>query len=61
MPEHIDIYHLDKEIDASDLTALEAVTSVDEEKARLEKEAEALMNVTDNPDAEIRLEDIYER
>jgi hypothetical protein len=37
------------------------VTSVDEEKARLEREAESLSNRTDDPDAELRLEDIYER
>ena len=61
IPDHIDVYFLDREIDATDLTALEAVMSVDEEKARLEAEAEALADVTDNPDAEMRLEDIYER
>lgn len=43
------------------MTALEAVTSVDEEKARLEREAESLVDKTDDPDAELRLEDIYER
>lgn len=61
IPDHIDVYHLDREIDATDLTALEAVTSVDEEKARLEKEADSLVNLVDDPDAELRLEDIYER
>ena len=55
------MYHLDREIDATNMTALEAVTSVDEEKARLEKEAEGLVDKTDDPDAELRLEDIYER
>ena len=61
IPDHIDVYHLEREIDATDLSALEAVTSVDAEKARLEAEAESLVNVTDDPEAEIRLEDIYER
>lgn len=42
IPEHMDIYHLTKEIDATDLTALEAVKNVDEERLRLEKEAEKL-------------------
>jgi len=42
IPEHMDIYHLTKEIDATDLTALEAVMNVDEERLRLEKEAEKL-------------------
>ena len=34
IPKHIDMYLLDKEIAASDLTALEAVATVDEEKVR---------------------------
>lgn len=55
------MYHLDREIDATDMSALEAVTSVDEEKARLEAEAEKLVELPDDPDAQIRLEDIYER
>ena len=61
IPDHIDVYHLDREIDATDMTALEAVTSVDEEKAKLEAEAEKLVELPDDPDAQIRLEDIYER
>lgn len=61
IPEHIDVYHLDREISATDLTALEAVATVDEEKARLEQEAESLVNLAEDPDAELRLEDIYER
>lgn len=42
IPEHMDIYHLTREIDATDMTALEAVTNVDEERLKLEKEAEKL-------------------
>ena len=42
IPEHMDIYHLTKEIEATDLTALEAVVNVDEERLKLEKEAEKL-------------------
>ena len=60
IPDHIDTYFLDREIPASDLTALEAVMSVDEERAKLEREAEALME-TEGPEVEARLEDIYER
>ncbi|KAK9809880.1 hypothetical protein WJX72_000914 [[Myrmecia] bisecta] len=60
IPDHIDIYFLDREIAATDLTALQAVMSVDEEKARLEKEADSLLH-DDSPEAEVRLEDIYER
>lgn len=43
IPEGIDVFHLKEEIEASDtITALEAVMSVDEERERLEKEAEKL-------------------
>jgi ATP-binding cassette, subfamily F, member 2 len=60
IPPHIDIYFLDREMAASDLTALEAVMEVDSERAQLEKEAEWLMD-KDGPEIEARLEDIYER
>lgn len=42
IPEHMDIYHLTREIDATDMTSLEAVMNVDEERLVLEKEAEKL-------------------
>ena len=43
IPAGIDIFHLKEEIEPSDsITALEAVMSVDEERARLEREAEDL-------------------
>ena len=43
IPDGIDVFHLKEEIEASDtVTALEAVMSVDEERERLEKEAESL-------------------
>lgn len=38
----MDIYHLSREIEASDLSSLEAVINCDEERLQLEKEAEAL-------------------
>lgn len=62
IPDHIDTYLLDREIEASDLTALEAVMKVDDEKIRLEKEAEQLLQVSqDDAEAQLRLEDVYER
>ncbi|KAK9840983.1 hypothetical protein WJX81_003709 [Elliptochloris bilobata] len=60
IPEHIDTYFLDREAPASDLTALEAVMSVDEERSRLEREAESLVTL-DDPEVEQRLIDVYER
>jgi ATPase subunit of ABC transporter with duplicated ATPase domains len=42
IPEHMDIYHLTREIEASDMSSLEAVINCDEERVRLEKEAEQL-------------------
>lgn len=45
IPAGIDTFHLKEEIEASDtVTALEAVMAVDEERERLEKEAENLNN-----------------
>jgi ATP-binding cassette, subfamily F, member 2 len=61
IPEHIDIYYLDREVDASDETALECVKSVDEERLKLEKEADHLMEGEMTPEVEQRLEDIYAR
>jgi hypothetical protein len=36
------VFHLTHEIEASEMTALEAVLTVDEERARLEREADLL-------------------
>ncbi|KAL5231415.1 hypothetical protein ABZP36_030191 [Zizania latifolia] len=59
IPEHMDIYHLSSEIEASDMSALEAVICCDEEKMKLEKEAEILSAQDDGGgDA---LDRIYER
>lgn len=41
-PEHIDIFYLEKEMDPSEKTALEAVMEVGEETRKLEAEAEWL-------------------
>ncbi|XP_057455914.1 ABC transporter F family member 1 [Lotus japonicus] len=59
IPEHMDIYHLTREIEASDMSALEAVVSCDEERLRLEKEAETLAAQDDGGGE--TLERIYER
>ena len=42
IPEGIDIFHLKEEIEASEITALEAVMSVDEERVKIENEVENL-------------------
>ncbi|KAK9798574.1 hypothetical protein WJX73_000569 [Symbiochloris irregularis] len=60
IPEHIDIFFLDREMPATDMTALEAVMSVDEEKRKLEARAEKLVTAED-PESQLMLEDIYER
>ncbi|OIT31013.1 PREDICTED: ABC transporter F family member 1 [Nicotiana attenuata] len=59
IPEHMDIFHLSREIDASDMSALEAVINCDEERLKLEKEAEALAGQDDGGGEQ--LERIYER
>ena len=62
IPNHIDIYYLDREVAASDETALDCVKSVDEERLRLEKESERLSETAEmSPEVEQRLEDIYAR
>ena len=47
VPEHVDIFHLKNEIEASDKTALECVMEVDEERLRLEAEAAELTKLGD--------------
>lgn len=42
IPEHIDIYHLTREMVPSEKTALQCVMEVDEQRIELEKEAERL-------------------
>lgn len=59
VPDHVDIFHLRKEIDACDKTALEAVMSVDEERIFLEKKAEELSALGDQ--YVDLLSDIYDR
>ncbi|XP_048325268.1 ABC transporter F family member 1 [Ziziphus jujuba] len=59
IPEHMDIYHLTREIEASDMSSLEAVISCDEERLQLEKEAEAL-GAQDDGGGE-QLDRVYER
>lgn len=61
IPEHFDIFHLTNELEASDKTALECVMEVQNEKLRLEKEADELAHRPDDEMAHDRLMDIYER
>jgi ATP-binding cassette subfamily F protein 2 len=59
IPDHMDIYHLTREIDASDMSSLQAVISCDEERIKLEKEVEILAAQDDGGGE--ALERIYER
>ncbi|CRL04477.1 CLUMA_CG017559, isoform A [Clunio marinus] len=58
--DHIDIFHLTREIPASSKTALECVMEVDEERIILEKLAEELATCEDDESQE-QLMDVYER
>ncbi|KAF4531196.1 hypothetical protein B566_EDAN017858 [Ephemera danica] len=60
IPDHIDIFHLTREIPASEKNALQCVMEVDEERVRLEKLAEELMGCDDEESQE-QLMDVYER
>ncbi|KAJ6739601.1 ATP-BINDING TRANSPORT PROTEIN-RELATED [Salix koriyanagi] len=59
IPDHMDIYHLTREIEASDMSSLEAVISCDEERLKLEKEVEVLAAKDDGGGE--ALDRIYER
>ena len=68
IPDGIDIFHLKEEIEATDMTAKEAVMSVDIERSKLEAEAEVLNNILaeedhpdNNEDSMERLTQVYER
>ena len=69
IPEGIDIFHLREEIEASDMSAKDAVMSVDSERAKLEAESEELSEFLTtveegSEDAEFamdRLHQVYER
>uniref|UniRef100_A0AAR2K7Y2 ATP-binding cassette sub-family F member 2 n=1 Tax=Pygocentrus nattereri TaxID=42514 RepID=A0AAR2K7Y2_PYGNA len=58
IPEHIDIYHLTREMAPSEKTALQCVMEVDDERIKLEKEAERLAH--EDSECE-KLMEIYER
>ncbi|XP_043923507.1 ATP-binding cassette sub-family F member 2 [Protopterus annectens] len=58
IPEHIDIYHLTREMPPSEKTPIQCVMEVDNERAMLEKEAERL--VQEDADCE-KLSELYER
>ncbi|KAH0550608.1 ATP-binding cassette sub-family F member 2 [Cotesia glomerata] len=60
IPESIDIFHLSREMPASSKTALQCVMEVDEERVRLEKLAEELVDCPED-DAQEQLMDVYER
>ena len=62
IPEWVDVYLLAHEQAAEDKTALEAVMEVEEERVRLEREAEELSLEDGCDDAiAVRLEEVYER
>ncbi|KRY38716.1 ATP-binding cassette sub-family F member 2, partial [Trichinella spiralis] len=60
VPPTMDVYLLSHEMPASEKTALQAVIDVDEERIRLEKEAEELAH-SDDVESHDKLMDIYDR
>ncbi|XP_063546526.1 ATP-binding cassette sub-family F member 2 isoform X1 [Cydia strobilella] len=60
IPDHIDIFHLTREMPASDKSALQCVMEVDEERVKLEKLAEELAHCEDD-ESQDQLMDVYER
>jgi len=60
IPDHVDIFHLTREMPASDKTALQCVLEVEKERIKLEKDAEELA-CKETEEAQALLLDIYER
>lgn len=60
IPDHIDIFHLTREMSPSDKSALTTVMEVDALRLRLEREAEELAHRAETEEAHERLMDIYE-
>ncbi|XP_060066992.1 ATP-binding cassette sub-family F member 2-like [Ylistrum balloti] len=60
IPEHVDIFHLSREMPPSDKTALQCVIEVDKERLMLEHEAEVLAS-QDTEESHERLMDVYDR
>lgn len=61
IPQHVDIYIVDRECPATEMTALEAVLAdLEETRARLEAEAEELCGTEEGAES-AAVEDIYER
>merc|ERR1712168_810770 len=58
--EHVDIYYLDREVPASEKTAIQAVMEADEERIKLEKLAEELATIEDDESQDYLLQ-VYER
>jgi len=65
IPDGIDIFHLREEIEPTELTAMEAVMEVDEERAKLEAESELINDLMSEEKADDeaveRLQQIYDR
>jgi len=62
IPDHIDIYHLQREMAPSEKTALQCVMEVETERVHLEREAEELASKgSDSEEAHDRLMELYER
>jgi len=55
IPDHVDIFHLKREMPPSDKTALECVMEVDQTRLYLEKEAEELAVKTDDDRTLVRV------
>jgi ATP-binding cassette subfamily F protein 2 len=64
IPAQIDMYYLHGEVPPSDLTPMQIVSQADEERARLEKDIDVLLDKSDAEDMDANaaaLEDMYER
>lgn len=61
-PSHVDRYYVSQEVEASDISAIDVVLSVDKEREQLESELEELMMADqENENVLHRMEEIYKR
>ncbi len=60
IPAHIDVYHLIKEVEPSDETPMQIVSSCDSERDELQEEADRMVDAGEGID-DGRLEELYER
>eukprot|EP01064_Diplonema_japonicum_P003002 TRINITY_DN11974_c0_g3_i1.p1 TRINITY_DN11974_c0_g3~~TRINITY_DN11974_c0_g3_i1.p1 ORF type:complete len:592 (+),score=186.50 TRINITY_DN11974_c0_g3_i1:51-1826(+) len=61
MPPRVNVFHLKEEVGATSVSVLETVISASDEQEKLERELDELQNMGDDDQAQLRMDEIYER